>query len=145
MVDQEDVVNKVIEVLKAMDLTGYGFSASDIKYVDFPFDKPPSHGLLVSPLTETEGESLTETSDIGYPVQLVRCGHRVSGTDGLTSRSAWRYAVKQRFNRKRLGLSCELITRSEFDTIEIKDVWKNWNLDASALKITVWIRQAIHS
>ena len=145
MVDHKEVVDKVITTLKAMDLTGWGFVASDIKYIDFPFDKQPPFGLLVSPLTETEGESLTETSDIGYPIQLVRCGHRASGTDGLTSRSAWRYAVKQRFNRKRLGLSCELITRSEFDTIEIKDVWKNWNLDASALKITVWIRQAIHS
>jgi len=145
MVSHKDVLDKVIVELKSMDLTGFGFKASDIKYTDFPFHMQPSFGLLVSPLDETEGESTNETTDIGYPVQLVRCGHKLDPTGGITGRDAWRRAVWRRFNRVRLGVSdddgCELITRSEFLKLQMKDTWDKWNLDSSALKVVVWIRE----
>lgn len=139
-VDHKNVVDTVITALKAMS-QAHGYSASDIKYMDFPFHRKPPFGLIVSALTEVEGESTTSTSDVGYPVQITRIGHRLNGSDGLESRDDWRRAVWRRFNRTRLGLECELMTRSEFDRIELKEAWDSWNIDSSVLKVTVWIRE----
>jgi hypothetical protein len=141
--DHEDVVNAVVSALKDLSQE-FGYTADDVRVVDFPFVQKPHRGLLVSALTETEGESLSESSDIGYPVQIVRCGHRLSPRDGLPSRSDWRWAVHNRFNRTRLGLECELMTRAEYDRIQLKEPWDGWNLDASTVKVTVWIRQPIY-
>jgi hypothetical protein len=139
--DHMDVINAVVAAIKLLPET-HGFKDSDIKVVDFPFHSKPPFGLILSPLTEVEGESLNETSDIGYPVQIMRVGHRLSAFDGLSSRDDWRRVFWNRFNRTRLGLSCELMTRAEFEKIQLKEAWDNWNLDTSVLKVTTWIRQA---
>jgi hypothetical protein len=140
-VTHKDVVDAIIAALK--DLTLRGYTASDIKTGPFPFRVQPPFGLIVSALTETTGDSTNETTDIGFPVQVTRVLGGLDPATGFDGRDNWRRDVFKRFNCVRLGLSCELMTRAELGEIEIKPAWDKWNLDASVMKITVWIRVPI--
>lgn len=139
--NHNDVVDKIIEALKMLDLRGYGLT--DIKKKDWPLVTKPSFGLILSPLREIDGDSTNRTNDVGYPVQLTRVLGSIDPSGGFTERDNWRRDVYKRFNRVRLGLDQELMTRADFDQIEIPDAWKNWNLDASVVVVTTWIRIAI--
>jgi len=140
-VDHKDVAEKIIEALQLMDLRGY--KTTDIKLKDWPLNTKPSFGLIVSPLREIDGDSSNRTNDVGYPVQLTMVLGSIDPSGGFDQRDNWRRDVYKRFNRVRLGLDQELMTRADFDQIEIPDAWKNWNLDASVVVVTTWIRIAI--
>lgn len=140
LVDHSDVAKRVIEILRLLPLKGY--SSKDIHFADFPFEEEPPFGLVVSPLPEKIKDSLNETTDVGYPVQIVRCGTAVHSRFGFESRDDWRREVFRRFNKVRMGgLLCELITLAQLETIELKEAWNAWKLDASVIHITCWIRQ----
>lgn len=140
-----DVIEKIITELKMMH-GDFGILREEIHYKDFPFIDPPKPGIVVSPLEETEGNSTNETSDIGYPVQLVRAYTRTHGTDmkyGLEKRANWRQAVFNRFNHVRLNFPgvCTLPTRARFGNYQGKEPWDNINIDSSTVILTVWVRQ----
>lgn len=141
MVLHSDVVDAVIAALKLLPERGY--RTSDIHYCDFPFDKKPPFGVIVSPLMEAEGDSLNETTDIAFPVQVMRVGHVSNSSEGFRARDRWRRDVWHRFNNVRLfaGANCELMTTARFSTIEIPDAWSSWKLDSSVLIVTTWIRE----
>jgi len=136
----KEIADRVIEILKTLTIPG--IQSEQIRLERFPFVSEPSMGLVVSMLDESEGIGLNELDDIAYPVQLTRVFHRLSTTDGLEDTSLWRDDVRRHFNRKRIGISgCELITRCNFSTIEIKPQWNTWNIDASVLQIVTWVRE----
>lgn len=137
--DHNDVAHEVRDALKMLSARGYRIS--DVHIVDFPFANQPPYGVLVSPLVEVEGDSQNSTSDIGYRCLITRCGVRLNAQDGFQSRDDWRRDVWRRFNRVRLGFDCELATRCEFHDIQMQQEWSRWNIDASALIVTTWIRE----
>lgn len=135
-----EIADRVIEILKTLTIPGV--DRDQIRLERFPFVSEPSKGLIVSMLDESEGTGLNELDDIAYPIQLTRVLHRLSSVDGLADTSLWRDDVRRNFNRKRIGISgCELVTRCNFATIEIKPQWSTWNIDASVLQIVTWVRE----
>ena len=86
MIDHDDVAQRIAQVIRT--LGAYG--TQGVHVVDFPFHSEPPMGLVVSPLKEREYDSTNETTDVGFPCQVMRVGHRLSGQDGLSDRSAWR-------------------------------------------------------
>jgi len=140
----KEVADRIIAILRGMALPG--LRADQVHLTRFPFVAAPSMGLAVSMLQESEGNGLNELDDIAYPVQLTRVLHRLHPSDGLSDTSFWRDDVRRRFNRKRIGVGgttgCELVTRCEFSTIEIPAQWRDWNIDASVLRITTWVRES---
>ena len=139
LVDHKNVADSVVKALKRMP--AYGLDPSRVHIVDFPFASQPPHGVIVSPLVEVEGNSQNSTSDIGYRCLITRCGMRLNPHDGFETRDDWRRYVWRRFNRVRLGFECELATRCEFHDIQMQQEWSRWNIDASALIVTTWIRE----
>ena len=139
LADHQDVVEKVIEILKTMET--FGYRPEEIHYKDTPFTGNPVRGLIVSPMNELEGDSLNETQDIGFPVMVVRAGHKLSNFE-FTERDHWRRAIFRKFNRVRIGVDgCELITRVKHLDIKIPKEAAKHHLDASALVVTTWVRQ----
>lgn len=142
MSDHKNVIDRVRALLTVVPVRG--FKASDINIADFPFEKQPPFGLVLSPLRELQGESLNEATDIGYPVQIMRAGVRSHSRFGFDERDDWRTDVFNRFNRVRIGeIDCELITRASFDDLTLKSAWDNWGLDASVINVTCWVRKPI--
>jgi hypothetical protein len=147
-VTQFDVVQKIVELIKPMELQG--FRGSDVKLADFPFHRQPPFGIIVSSLPELEGESTNETTDIGYQTQVTRVLSNLDVSSGLKSRSHWREEIHKRFDRRRMGLTpgseegdCELMNRAKREEIEIKPVWEKWGIDASVMVITTWVRKPL--
>ena len=118
-----------------------GIKPDQVYLTRFPFNTQPSIGLAVSMLQESEGMGLNELDDIAYPVQLTRILHRLHSNDGLSDTSLWRDSMRRMFNRVRIGVGCELVTRCEFATVEIPKQWEQWNIDSSVLRITTFIRE----
>lgn len=140
LADHKDVAERVKEILRSLPPKGYG--KDDIHIADFPFEEQPPFGLVISPLPELQGDQLNELTDIGYPVQVMRCGTSPHSRFGFEDRDDWRRDVFRRFNSVRMGgISCELITQASFRNIEIDAAWKAWNVDASVIQLTCWVRQ----
>lgn len=136
----KEVADRVITLLRGMTIPG--IRSDQVYLTRFPFYTQPAIGLAVSMLDESEGMGLNELDDIAYPVQVTRILHRLHPNDGLSDTSLWRDGVRRQFNRKRIGVGgCELVTRLQFATIEIPKEWNQWNVDASVLRITTWIRE----
>jgi hypothetical protein len=141
----KDVVEKILTEIKLIS-GEFGVKAEEVRYQDFPFSDTPKPGVAVCPLEEREGESTSETSDIGYPVQVMRIYTKTGSNDltyGLGFRARWRQSIFNRFNRVRLGFPgvCELPCRARFDNYQAKEAWDKVNIDASTVVVTVWIRQ----
>lgn len=135
----KEVVDRVIELIKNAGVPG--INSDQVYLARFPFYTAPSIGLAVSMLNESEGRGLNELDDIAYPVQVTRILHRLHPNDGLGDTSLWRDSMRRLFNRTRIGVGCELVTRCEFATIEIPKQWEQWNIDSSVLRITTLIRE----
>lgn len=143
MTTHREVVEKVLTEIQLLD-GDFGVRKDEVRYQDFPFTSPPSPGIVVSPIEETEGDSTNETSDIGFRVQVVRAYHKTGNADinyGLAPRVNWRKAVFDRFNRVRLGFRNELLTRAAYQNLQGKDSYDRTSLDTTVVMVTVWIRQ----
>jgi hypothetical protein len=142
MITHNDVAQRIAQVIRTLGQYG----TQGVNVVDFPFSIEPPHGLIVSPLKETEVDSLNETTDVGFPCQVMRIGHRLNSQDGFQGRSTWRRELYKRFRRTRIGVvdatgnDCELYTVASFDDIEIPKAWEQMNLDASVLVVTTVVR-----
>jgi hypothetical protein len=137
---QTDVINKVIQELKALDLSSIGVRSSDVFELDFPFNGKPPTGIIVSRLKEDEVGSLNNARDVMYPIQVMRVGQSLNNAGG-DRRSAWRELVSGRFSYTRLGLEGELKTYCRFMEIELDAKWATSNVDASVLRIETFIRK----
>ena len=137
---QVSVVDRVIERLKAIDLSPIG--PSMIYHADFPFDRAPSIGIAVSELTESEGTGTIGHDDFMYGVQLTRIlGSKGHGSNRGES-SRWRYLVRREFHRKLLGeIEGEIITKVRPSTIKLSRQWSNWGIDASVMEIWCHVRE----
>jgi len=139
--DQTDVIEKVIEVIKTIDLSPFGIRQDAVYELDFPFhDRPPAAGIVVSRVKEEELSKLNNRLDLLYPVQVMRVGFTLDNRGGVR-RSAWREAVWRRFTHTRIGIVGEMKTQARHMEIQLDATWKTWNLDASGLRIETLIRK----
>lgn len=140
--NHRDVINAVISVLQGLDLRSFG--VVDVVERDYPFDAkaPPCPAIVVSMLTEGEHLGLNNISDIVYPVQILRTGHSLNNKGGAP-RASWRGAVRDVFDYKRLGLECELYTKSRFVEMEYDAAWKSYNLDTSGMVVSTIVRKVL--
>ncbi len=135
-----EVAEKIREMLAA-EAENLGFDPGDIRVEDYPFNNQPRYGIAVSSVGESEGAGTNARDDIGYVTQIARVLHRL-GDGGSQSRSQWRTRCRILFNRKRLGLDgCELISRVSFGQIAIPREWRDWNIDASVVRVTSFVRE----
>jgi hypothetical protein len=137
------VAKKVMEILKAERFDG--FNPKDIRIEDFPFKVQPVRGIVISPLDEEQAVGTNTNDDVRYKVQVSRILPKPSNIEGLRSRSVWRYAIRDLFNRKRIGVDtpggCEIVTGVEFSTIKIPRLWDSWSVDASVCIVSCLIRE----
>lgn len=137
------VAKRVLELLKAQRFTG--FQPSDVMLIDFPFANPPTFGVIVSPIDETEGTGMNDADDIRYAVQVMRVFGSNESSEGFDSRANWRSRLRQLFHRRRLGVqltgACELMSTVRFGTIKLKREWDRLGMEASVLYIHCLIRE----
>lgn len=142
MADQYTIAQELQRQIGQLEKLGY--RTSDIRIADDEDDKQPlRRSLLIVPMQETEGDSFVGCVDIGYRFKIVRMGRRLNTHTGFESRDDWRRLIHRKFNRTRLGIPGETLTRCEFHTQKYKTDWQRENLDKSALIILVWVREEI--
>ena len=141
-VDQYDVAKVLLRLIR--ELPKLGYSTSEVRFIDNEDEKQLSRrGLILTPMQETEGDSLAGCIDIGYRFKISRVGRKLSPHTGFESRDDWRRLIHRRFNRTKIGVPGELMTRCEFHTQKYKTDWDRDNIDKSALIIVVWVREEI--
>ena len=136
----EEILDQVVTLIQAIDLTPYGFKSTDVHKVDFPFNKKPPFGILCSMATENMSAGLNSARDIGYPIQIMR-SFGSTNNQGFSGRSGWRQTISDRFDHVRIGVENELMTKCRFLEIQYDNPFKGSNVDASALRVQTWVRR----
>ena len=135
-----DIIERVIERLKAMDLDPV--SPNMIYAAEFPFGRTIAPGIACSEITESEGAGTNERDDFMYGVMLTRIFGGGGHGDYKKDLSRWRQKVRAELHRKRIGnIDHEIVTKVSPGRIRLSREWQNAGVDASVMEVWTWVRE----
>lgn len=134
------VRDRILQLLKQEQFPP--FKSGDIRYEDF-VDVKPTHGIVLSPMQESEGVGTNLQDDIRYTFKLTYSVTRTIPQGGLPEKSYFRNRVFEIFHRKRIGgITNELITVVRHGDFTSTPKIRKHKIDATYLLISVSVRES---